>query len=55
MWTVADLRQTLRVALPHGSPLPPEVWERRHRGILVLLWIHAVGLAVFGVLRGVPL
>jgi diguanylate cyclase (GGDEF)-like protein len=55
VWTVADLRQTLRVALPHGSPLATEVWERRHRGIVVLLWIHAVGLAVFGVLRGVPL
>jgi diguanylate cyclase len=55
MWTVAGLRQTVRVALPHGSPLATEIWERRHRGIVILLWIHAVGLAAFGVLRGVPL
>ena len=52
---VADLRQTLRVALPHGSPLASEVWERRHRGIVLLLWVHAVGTAAFGVVRGVAL
>jgi diguanylate cyclase (GGDEF)-like protein len=39
MWTVAGLRQTLLVALPHGSPLAKEIWERRHRGIVILLWI----------------
>jgi hypothetical protein len=55
VWTVAGLRQTVRVALPHGSPLAAEIWERRHRGIVILLWIHAVGLAAFGVDRGVPL
>ena len=49
---VGDLRQTLRVALPHGSPLAPEIWERRHRGIVVLLWVHAVGVAAFGMARG---
>jgi hypothetical protein len=53
--TVADLRQTLRVALPHGSPLATEVWERRHRGIVVLLWLHAVAIAAWGVVRGVAL
>jgi len=49
----ADLRQTLRVVLPHGSPLDEEIWERRHRGIVLLLWVHAAGTAVFGVVRGV--
>jgi diguanylate cyclase (GGDEF)-like protein len=53
--TVADLRQALRVALPHGSPLATEVWERRHRGIVVLLWLHAVAIAAWGVVRGVAL
>src|SRR5919108_3901043 len=55
MRMVVQLRQTLRVALPHGSPLEADVWERRHRGIVVLLWLHAVGTPVFGVVRGVPL
>jgi len=55
MRTVSDLRQVLRVALPHGSQLAPEVWERRHRGIVVLLWLHAVGTAAFGLVRGVAL
>jgi diguanylate cyclase len=53
--TVADLRQWLRIVLPHGSPLAEEIWERRHRGIVLLLWVHAVGTAAFGVLRGVAL
>jgi diguanylate cyclase (GGDEF)-like protein len=53
MRMVADLRQTMRVVLPHGSPLDEDVWERRHRGIVVLLWVHAVGTAVFGMVRGV--
>jgi diguanylate cyclase (GGDEF)-like protein len=38
--------------LPKGRSLPEEIWRRRHRGILVLLWAHAVGIACFGVLRG---
>jgi diguanylate cyclase (GGDEF)-like protein len=52
---LADLRQWLRVVLPHGSPLAEEIWERRHRGMVVLLWLHAAGAAVFGVVRGVAL
>jgi hypothetical protein len=28
-----------------GRPLPEKLWERRHRGILVLLWLHVLGLA----------
>jgi PAS domain-containing protein len=39
-------------ALPKGRALPLEDWERRHRGILVVLWLNAVGLACFGVLAG---
>lgn len=38
--------------LPSGQGLPPTVWERRQRGIVVLLWIHAVALATMGVVRG---
>jgi hypothetical protein len=38
--------------LPSGHGLPESVWRRRHGGILLLLWLHAAGLAIFGVIRG---
>ena len=38
--------------LPSGRGLPPAVWERRHRGILVLLYLQAAGLWVVGIVRG---
>src|SRR5439155_18747304 len=38
--------------LPRGGSLPYEQWERRHRVIVALLWIHAVGLTIFGLIRG---
>src|SRR5258708_4017147 len=41
--------------LPRGGSLPYEQWERRHRVIVVLLWVHAVGLTIFGLLRGYSL
>ena len=41
-----------RGLLPSGQLLTPEVWERRHRGIVRLLWAHVAGLAGFAVLRG---
>lgn len=28
------------------------MWARRHRGILLILWVHAVALAVFALVRG---
>jgi PAS domain S-box-containing protein len=42
----------LRHTLPQGRPLPNEVWQRRHRGIVVVLWLHVIGLAGFGLLGG---
>ena len=38
--------------LPTGQLLTPEVWARRHRGILWLLWLHVGGVAVFALARG---
>jgi len=38
--------------LPQGLPLPDRHWNRRHRGILTLLWAHAAGLSAFAVLQG---
>jgi PAS domain S-box-containing protein len=39
-------------ALPRGHTLPDGAWERRHRGILILLWLHVVGIPVFGLAEG---
>lgn len=45
----------VRRILPTGRPLPEDVWRRRHRTILLLLWAHAGGLTVFGIVRGVEI
>ena len=42
----------IRNALPEGRTLPEELWTRRHRGILVLLWAHAALIPVFALARG---
>jgi PAS domain S-box-containing protein len=38
--------------LPEGRLLPEAVWHDRHQGILILLWLHTVGLISFGLLIG---
>src|SRR3989475_12196568 len=45
--TLRGVGARLRGLVPEGRRLPERVWSRRHRGILVLLWMHAVGIAVF--------
>ena len=42
----------LRGALPMGQTLPDEVWWTRHRVLLGILFLHALGLPVFGVAQG---
>jgi PAS domain S-box-containing protein len=42
----------LRAWLPQGRTLPEEVWERRHRVLLGLLWANAAGLFVYGIVQG---
>jgi diguanylate cyclase (GGDEF)-like protein len=44
--------ERLAARLPSGRPLPDELWNRRHRVIVVVLWLHAIGLAAFGLLMG---
>ena len=39
-------------ALPKGQALSEDVWSQRHRVIVALLFAHAVGLLIFGVVRG---
>ncbi len=38
--------------IPHGRQLSPEDWDKRHRAILVFLWLQMVGLVAFGFWRG---
>ena len=46
---------SIRRALPEGRTLPEELWTRRHRGILILLWAHAVFIPAFALVRGYSL
>ena len=49
---VAARARVLVAALPRGRTLPPEVWARRHRTLVWLVWAHAVALPIFGMTRG---
>jgi diguanylate cyclase (GGDEF)-like protein/PAS domain S-box-containing protein len=42
----------VRNALPEGSTLPDRNWQRRHRAMLTLLWLHVVGLTIFALAQG---
>lgn len=48
----ARWRRHLWHLLPEGQPLPEAVWQSRHEGILIVLWLHAIGLMAFGLLNG---
>jgi diguanylate cyclase (GGDEF)-like protein/PAS domain S-box-containing protein len=43
------VRAHLRAGLPRGGLLPASAWQRRHRGILALLWLHALGFVAFAI------
>jgi len=42
----------VRRLLPRGHTLPPEELRRRHRALLILLWLHAVLVPLWAVSRG---
>jgi diguanylate cyclase (GGDEF)-like protein/PAS domain S-box-containing protein len=46
--------QAAQRALPRGNGLPLDAWRRRHRSIVVLLWVHVAIVAVWGVVAGGP-
>ena len=35
--------------LPRGGALPEDVWRQRHRGILVLLWLHVPAILIIAI------
>jgi signal transduction histidine kinase len=41
--------------LPKGTAIGDDVFARRHHAVVALLWLHVLGLAVYGVSRGYPL
>src|SRR5947209_1540373 len=49
---VEQILAAIRHSLPEGTALPDDVWQRPHRVILWLLWLHAVGIVLFGLLAG---
>src|SRR5467141_362676 len=51
----ADRLHRIRGWLPTGVSLPEGIWNNRHRGILVVLWLHVAGVPLYGLLRGFSL
>jgi len=49
--TPSVLRRIQR-GLPDGRSLPENLWLRRHRAILVLLWLHVPAIAIFAIAGG---
>jgi diguanylate cyclase (GGDEF)-like protein/PAS domain S-box-containing protein len=47
-WTLSHILSLL----PKGRGLDEEMWARRHRSIVVVLWVTAIGLTIFGIARG---
>src|SRR4051812_2028846 len=45
----------LKQNLPEGRTLPPAAWDRRHRGIITILWLHPPLLFLFGLVMRQPL
>jgi PAS domain S-box-containing protein len=45
-------RVRARNALPRGQTLPDAVWLKRHRALVALLALHAVGVPIFALLQG---
>jgi signal transduction histidine kinase len=46
------LLSRVRGTLPQGRSLPDDVWRGRHRAILLILWLHVLGLGLLAGLGG---
>ena len=45
------LWRRFREALPEGRAIADEVWHRRHRGLVVLLWLHVPLIFVYAMVQ----
>ncbi len=52
---MSSLVQGLLAFLPKGDALAETAWAYRHRGILAVLWLHVVGVTLYGLSLGAPL
>ena len=43
---------SLLATMPMGDALEEAVWASRHRGILLVLWLHALGVLLLGLYMG---
>lgn len=48
-----SLLSNLLAALPKGDVLDEPAWSVRHRGILYILWLHVLGVPLYGAYMGV--
>jgi GAF domain-containing protein/anti-sigma regulatory factor (Ser/Thr protein kinase) len=46
------MRRSLLSFLPRGGTLPEESWVRRHRGVVVLLWLHSAVIPIVALVMG---
>jgi diguanylate cyclase (GGDEF)-like protein len=53
--STVGVARRVQSGLPQGRLLPDAAWRRRHRGIVVVLWLHAAGLLAMGLGAGYPL
>jgi signal transduction histidine kinase len=53
--TRSRVRRAVLEAVPRGAALPQRAWLARHRGIVVLLWVHVGALALVGAATEEPL
>lgn len=48
------MKSALRRYLPQGGTLSEADWASRHRGIVALMWVHALAIPVYALVRGFP-
>jgi diguanylate cyclase (GGDEF)-like protein/PAS domain S-box-containing protein len=54
MKATSSLLRRLKRTLPQGHPITQENWERRHVGILFVLWAHVVVVPLYGIVQRQP-
>jgi hypothetical protein len=52
MTAPTNILSGIRRVLPRGRTLPEEVWGRRHRALVLILWAHVIGLPPFALSQG---
>jgi diguanylate cyclase (GGDEF)-like protein len=55
MTAIASWARVVRAHLPSGGELPAEEWDRRHRGLTVMLVVLAVLLGIATIVLGYPI